>query len=57
MKKKNYQFKIKTTCISFGTVSAKNEDEARRLITNEEWDDIIDTWGMEYGDIISIEES
>lgn len=57
MKKKNYQFKIKTTCISFGTVSAKNEDEAKRLITNEEWDDIIDTWGMEYGDIISIEES
>lgn len=53
---KDYQFKIKTTCVSFGVVYAENEEEARKLIANEEWDDIIATWDEEYGDLISIEE-
>ena len=57
MQKIKYKFRIKTTSVSFGVVTAETEDEAIELINNEEWDDIIDMYQMEYGNIISIEES
>lgn len=39
---KTYQFTRKATYIQYGVVTAPNEEIARRMIINDEYDDIYD---------------
>lgn len=56
MGEKTFQFKIKAVYEDLGIVTANNEEEAKQLILDGEWDDIIDSSWLENGDIIEIEE-
>jgi len=53
---KTFHFTIEENSIGKGYVSAENIEEAKQKINNGEWDDIYDTVGTTYGDIIEIEE-
>lgn len=51
-----YQFTRKVINIEFGVVTADSEEEARKLIENEDYDDIIDVYGTdEPKEILTIE--
>lgn len=55
---KNYQFTREAKYIEYGVVTANNEEEALKLIKNNEYDDIYDTsLQEEYNDTIKIEEN
>lgn len=53
---KNYVFEFVATESGYGVVSANNEEEARKKILNDEYDDIIDIWDKEIKEITKIEE-
>ena len=53
---KTYQFDFIATEGGYGVVCAKTEDEARQKILKGDYDDIIDTWGLEITEITNIEE-
>lgn len=51
-----YQFTRKVINIEFGVVTADSEEEARKLIENEDYDDIIDVYGTdEPKEILTVE--
>ena len=52
---KCYQFEFDATISGYGFVYAENEEQAKELIMQDEYDDIIDTWGMEITDVTDIE--
>jgi hypothetical protein len=52
---KNYQFSIEIKSIGLGCVKAESLEEAKEKIKNKDWDDIYETVGAEYGDLIEIE--
>lgn len=55
-KLKCYQFEFDATISGYGLVYAENEEQAKELVMrDEEYDDIIDTWGMEITDVTNIE--
>ena len=54
---KSYQFEFEATICGYGVVYAENEEEAKEKILNEEYDDILDTWGMEIKEITKVEEN
>lgn len=49
-------FTIEERSIGKGYVEADNIEEARKKVNDGDWDDIYDTVGTTYGDIIEIEE-
>lgn len=51
---KTYQFTRKATYIQYGVVTAPNEEIARKMIINGEYDDIYDT-SLEEEDDTTIE--
>ena len=53
---KTYQFNFNASIRGYGVVTAKNEEEARKLIDNEDYDDIIETFDMKIEDITNIKE-
>lgn len=53
---KEYQFEFNGTVSGYGIVTAQSEEEAKKKVQNGEYDDIIDTWGMEIAEVTSIEE-
>ena len=55
-KEKCYQFDFKGTIIGFGIVYAKDEKEATEKILNDNYDEIMDTYGMEIKEITSLED-
>lgn len=56
-KLKCYQFEFNARQSGYGVVYAKDIEEARELINNGDYDDIIDTWGFEIEEITNIEEN
>lgn len=54
-KLKCYQFEFDATISGYGFVYAEDEEQAKGLIMRGEYDDIIDTWGMEITDVTDIE--
>ena len=56
MEEKVYQFEFEGTIGGYGIVTASTEEEAKKKIINKEYDDIMDTWGMEIKEITKIEE-
>lgn len=55
-KEKCYKFEFNATISGYGYVYAENQEEAKELIDNGEYDDIVDTFDMEIEEITSIEE-
>jgi len=53
---KTFYFTIEERSIGKGYVSAENIEEAKKKINDGDWEDIYDTVGVTYGDIIEIEE-
>lgn len=53
---KSYQFDFNATCQGYGIVTAKNEEEAKKLIMANDYDDIIEYFGYEINEITSITE-
>lgn len=54
---KQYQFTREAKYIEFGCVTAKNEEEARKKVEENDYDDIFDTsLDEEFNDTIKIEE-
>lgn len=53
---KSYQFDFNATCHGYGIVTAKNEEEARKLIMSDDYDDIIDYQDYEITEITDIRE-
>lgn len=54
---KDFQFSIKMTSKGLGYLSAETLEEAKEKIKNEEWDDIYDEIGQEFGELIEITET
>lgn len=55
-KEKEFHFDFVASIGGYGVVYAKNEEEARKLASNNEYDDIIDTWGLTVEEVIKIQE-
>lgn len=53
---KCFQFEFNASVSGYGIVYAKDEREARELVNNGSYDDIMDTWGMTIEEITSIRE-
>jgi len=53
---KTFFFTIEESSIGKGYVSAENIEEAKQKINSGDWDDIYDTVGVTYGNLIDIEE-
>ena len=54
---KCYQFDFKASTNGYGIVYAKNEDDAKNLILNNEYEDIIETYDLKIEEITKIEEN
>lgn len=54
---KCFEFNFDAEISGYGIVYAENEEQAKELIMRGEYDDIVDTWGMEMTDITKIEVS
>jgi len=54
--KKTYQFEFNATISGYGVVTAKNYEDAKEMINNGDYDDIVDTWDMKIEEITNIEE-
>lgn len=54
-KEKCYQFDFEGTIRGYGIVFAKDEKEAAEKILNDNYDDIMDTYGMEIKKVTSLE--
>lgn len=53
---KCYQFDFNATISGYGIIYASSLEEARRLVENGEYDDIVDTYDLEIQEITGIEE-
>ncbi len=53
---KEYQFTFNGNIGGYGIVSAKNEEEARKKILKQEYDDVMDTWDMDITEVVEIKE-
>lgn len=53
---KCYQFEFNATISGLGIVFAENMLQAREKLENNEYDDLIETWGMKIEEITGIEE-
>ena len=53
---KEYVFDFKGTIGGYGIVTAGSEEEAKKKIMSNDYDDIIDTWDMEIKEVTSIRE-
>ena len=54
-KLKCFKFNFDAEISGYGIVYAENEEQAKELIMRDEYDDIIDTWGMEITEVTDIE--
>lgn len=54
---KCYQFEFEGTIGGYGVVYAENEEEAKEKVLNKDYEDILDTWGMEVKEVTKIEEN
>ena len=55
-KEKCYQFEFNGTIGGYGYVYAESVEQAKEKINNGDYDEIMDTWGMEIEEITKIEE-
>ena len=55
-KEKCYQFEFNATISGYGYVYAESFEQAEEKINSGDYDDIVDTWGMEIEEITKIEE-
>ena len=55
-KEKCYKFDFNATISGYGYVYAENVDEAIEKASNNEYDDIVDTWDMNIEEVTRIEE-
>ena len=55
-KYKTYQFDFDASVKGYGIVTARNEEQARELLEQGEYDDIIETFDMEIEEITGIRE-
>jgi len=53
---KTFYFTIEESSIGKGYVLAENIEEAKKKVNDGDWEDIYDTVGTTYGNIIEIEE-
>lgn len=53
---KVYQFDFDASIKGYGIVTARNEEQARELLEQREYDDIIETFDMEIEEITGIRE-
>lgn len=53
-KLKCYKFNFDAEISGYGIIYAEDEEQAKELILKQEYDDIIDTWGMEITDVTDI---
>ena len=51
-----YQFDFNATISGYGVVYADSIEQAKELIESNDYDDIIDTWGMKIQEITNIRE-
>lgn len=51
-----YGFEFSGSISGCGVVYAENPEQAKERILNRDYDDIINTWGMQIEEIVSIEE-
>lgn len=56
-KLKCFKFEFKATIGGVGIIYAEDIKRAKEGVINGEYDDIIDTWGMEIEEITEIEEN
>ena len=56
MKLMCYNFDFKGEVYGYGFVYAKNEEEARKKILNQDYDDVLDTYEYNVTEITNIEE-
>lgn len=56
-KLKCFKFEFKATIGGIGIIYAEDIKQAEIMVKNNEYDDIIDTWGMEIEEITEIEEN
>lgn len=56
-KLKCFKFEFKATIGGLGIIYAEDIKQAEIMAKNNEYDDIIDTWGMEIEEITEIEEN
>lgn len=54
-KLKCFKFNFDAEISGYGIVYAEDEEQAKELIIRDEYDDIMDTWGMEITDVTDIE--
>lgn len=54
---KCFKFEFRATLKGVGIIYAEDIKQAEIMAKNNEYDDIIDTWGMEIEEITEIEES
>ena len=54
-KLKCFKFNFDAEISGYGLVYAENEEQAKELIMRDEYDEIMDTWGMEITDVTDIE--
>lgn len=55
-KEKCYQFEFNAKISGYGTVYAEDEFSASLKAGQGDYDEIIDTWGMEITEIVNVEE-
>ena len=55
-KEKCYQFEFNATISGYGYVYAESVEQAEEKINNGDYDEIMDTWGIEIEEITKIEE-
>ena len=53
---KTYQFDFDASTRGYGVVTASNIEEARKLIETNDYDDIVETYGLNIEEITDIKE-
>ena len=56
-KLKCFKFEFKATINGYGIIYAEDIEQAEEGLKNGEYDDILDTWGMEIEEVTEIEEN